>query len=132
MAIEFKLASGASLYVKPPSEAEPSNPNHGIRSKASMKPELDEVFVVLTKEEKGLVRAIQRVDQAYKLRLDWERMAEKVGIMVECLKPLSRLPIPDESNEAPQSSIDKPLYSVSLDPIFEASVARLRQARRQD
>jgi hypothetical protein len=80
MAIEFKLASGASLYVKAPSKAEPCKPNHGTRSKASMKPEPDEVFVVLSKEEKGLVRAIQRVDHAYKQRLDWERMAECNGL----------------------------------------------------
>jgi hypothetical protein len=50
-----------------------------------------------------------------------------VGLRVDYLKALSRLPIPVDSNEVPQSSIDKALYSVSLDPIFEARVARLRQ-----
>jgi hypothetical protein len=113
--------------VKPPSEAEPKNPNHGIRAKASTNHEREEVFVVSSKEEKGLIRAIQRVDHAYKQRMDWARMAEKVGLRVDNLKAFSRLPIPEDSNDVPQSSIDKALYSVSLDPIFEARVARLRQ-----
>jgi hypothetical protein len=90
-----------------------------------------EVYVVLTREERGTDNFIQRRDPEQKPGINWKATAQKVGLPVDYLKALCRMHLPPNSNDIPQSSIDKALLSVSLDLFFEIREAELRQARNR-
>jgi hypothetical protein len=57
--------------------------------------------IVLTNQEKDLVRTIQRRDPASRSQLNWKEAAESVGLREEYLKALCMLPMPLFSNNVP-------------------------------
>lgn len=87
-----------------------------------------EVRLVLTKAERGLICAIQKRDPAVIPKIDWKGTAEAIGFREDYLKALSRIPLSEGSYDVPRSSIDRALYSVSLDSRFGARMAQIRQA----
>jgi hypothetical protein len=72
--------------------------------------------IVLTDQEKELVRSIQRRDPATKPQVDWNAAAESVGMREEYLKAHCLLPMPLFSNCVPLKNIDKALWCVSVEP----------------
>lgn len=86
--------------------------------------------IVLTDQEKELVRSIQRRDPATRPLVDWKAAAESVGMREEYLKALCLLPMPLFSNCVPQKNIDKALWCVSVEPKIEAK--RLQVQRTED
>jgi hypothetical protein len=70
--------------------------------------------IVLTNQEKDLVRTIQRRDPASRSQSNWKEAAESVGLREEYLKALCMLPMPLFSNNVSQQNIDKALWYVSM------------------
>jgi hypothetical protein len=87
--------------------------------------------IVLTDQEKELVRSIQRRDPASRSQIDWKEAAETVGMRVEYLKALCLLPMPLFSNCVPQKNIDKALWCVSVEPEIEARRLQVQQTEDQ-
>lgn len=80
---------------------------------ANQNPDEDgEVFVVLTKEERGTINFIQRRDPKQKPAINWAKTAEKIGMQEYYLRALCRIHLPPNSNDIPQSSINKALRSL--------------------
>jgi hypothetical protein len=89
------------------------------------------VSVVLTDQEKDLVRSIQRRDPATRSQVDWKEAADSVGLREEYLKALCMLPMPLFSNNVPQMNIDKALWCVSMKPQMEARRQQVQQMEEQ-
>lgn len=125
--MEFKLTTGGSLFLQGDDYQEQDNE---VSSQGIGDPDQEsgDVQVILTKEERGIVHAIQRMDPALKPKIDWKKTAEAAGLAVNYLKALCRLHISLNSYEVQQSSIERALISVSLDPIFESRCAQLKRA----
>lgn len=89
------------------------------------------VSVVLTDQEKELVRTIQRRDLQARAQFNWKEAAESVGMREEYLKALCMLPMPLCSNNVPQRNIDKALWCVSVEPEIEARRQQVQQMAEQ-
>jgi hypothetical protein len=68
-----------------------------------------EVWVVLTREERGTINVIQQRDPKQEPKVTFRKTAENLGMPEYYLRALSSMDLPRYSNEIPQSSINQAL-----------------------
>jgi hypothetical protein len=75
----------------------------------------EDVYLIRSPYERGIVHAIQSRKPG-ECPVNWKATAEDMKVGVSYLKALCRIPLPESSNLIPMSSLERALWSVSLDP----------------